>query len=414
MTNLNTFWVDEVKISYPKFIEDLLLEGVNNIYIKHSNPYAVFLNIIRNFLNKKTSILLDSDFSDIELSNLNIIKSSLDKGSYLQSDLSRKFSSLDSILTFLENNKEELSLKIYTSGTTGRPKCIVQSLGNTIKGVRIEDRFKSNIWGFAYNATHFAGLQVFFQALFNKNTLIYLFGKDFKEIVNLIEQESITNLSSTPSFIKMMLPNVINPINNLERITFGGEQFDNSVLNKIKILFPNAVLKNVYASTEAGSLLISEGDIFKIPEKFLELIKIVDCELLIHSSLLGKSASLQLKGGWYYSGDLVDMIDENTFKFQARKSEMINVGGYKVNPREVEKIIKHIEGVVDAKVYGRKNSVLGYVIATDIIEQAGVDKKELKKFITNKCKELLQDFKVPRIIKYVESFEMTRTGKIKR
>ena len=93
---------------------------------------------------------------------------------------------------------------------------------------------------------------------------------------------------------------------------------------------------------------------------------------------------------------------------------MINVGGYKVNPMEVEKVIKHIEGVADAKVYGRKNSVLGYVIASDIIKEAELDKKELKKLITNKCKELLQDFKIPRIIKFVESFEMTRTGKIKR
>lgn len=414
MNNSTIFWIDEGEISYSKFTFDILKAGVNNVYIKDSDPYIVFLNIIRNFINDKQPILLDADFSDVELVNLNITGEIFQGGSYTQSDLSSRFNNFEDILSFLNKNKSELSLNIFTSGTTGRPKNIVQSLQNTIKGVRVEDKFKDNIWGFAYNPTHFAGLQVFFQALFNKNTIVYLFIKDFSEIANIISDKSITNISSTPSFIKMLLPNIDEPILSLKRMTFGGEQFDNSVLNRIKTFLPNVRLKNVYASTEAGSLLVSEGDSFKIPTKYLEYIKIEEDELLIHSKLMGKSDSLELKGDWYYSGDLVNVFDDNSFKFRARKSEMITVGGYKVNPREIEDLIKDIDGVLDAKVYGRKNSVLGYVVASDIIKEENIERKELKRIVIKKCNELLQEFKTPRIIKFVESFEMTRTGKIKR
>ena len=81
---------------------------------------------------------------------------------------------------------------------------------------------------------------------------------------------------------------------------------------------------------------------------------------------------------------------------------------------EIESIINDIEGVSDVRVYGRKNSILGNIIAADIIKNNNISEAQLKRQITNKCKNLLQEFKIPRIIKIVDSFEMTRTGKIKR
>ena len=414
MNNSKIFWSNYNEISYDRFLSDLVSSGDNNIFIKNSNPYKVFLNLIRNVINNKDSTILDADFSITELENLNLSKRIITDGKYFQPDLSSKFKTFEDILYFLNLNKSKINFTLYTSGTTGRPKSIIQSLANTIKGVRVANKFKDDIWGFAYNPTHFAGLQVFFQALFNKNTIVYIFGKDFSEIVDLMCKKSINSLSSTPSFIKMLLPNFTNPLLSLKRLSFGGERFDDSVLDNIKIVFPNAVVKNVYASTESGSILISNGKYFQIPDKFAELVKIENDELLIHSSLMGKSESLELKGGWYFSGDLVTMIDSKSFVFQSRKSEMINVGGYKVNPSEIESLINDIEGVSDVRVYGRKNSILGNIIAADIIKNNNISEAQLKRQITNKCKNLLQEFKIPRIIKIVDSFEMTRTGKIKR
>ena len=100
------------------------------------------------------------------------------------------------------------------------------------------------------------------------------------------------------------------------------------------------------------------------------------------------------------------------FRFRSRKNELINVGGYKVNPGETEKVILEIEGVQQALVYGKANSILGNVLCAEVQLVEGSTLTELE--IRNYLKEQLQDFKIPRRIKFVDFFSLTRTGKIKR
>lgn len=97
---------------------------------------------------------------------------------------------------------------------------------------------------------------------------------------------------------------------------------------------------------------------------------------------------------------------------QESQNELINVGGYKVNPGETEKVILEIEGVQQALVYGKANSILGNVLCAEVQLVEGSTLTELE--IRNYLKEQLQDFKIPRRIKFVDSFSLTRTGKIKR
>ena len=184
--------------------------------------------------------------------------------------------------------------------------------------------------------------------------------------------------------------------------------------SRITEKFPNAIIKNVYASTEAGSLLRTDGEFFVIPERYKLLIKIDNDELLINKELLGKSESFILEGNWYRTGDLVQFIDHEKFKFLSRKSEMINVGGYKVNPSEVEDVIRKVGGVKDIVVFGRANSIMGNVIVANIIKEEGQENKQLKERIKKGAVLHLQEFKIPRIINFVDYFELTRTGKIKK
>ena len=99
------------------------------------------------------------------------------------------------------------------------------------------------------------------------------------------------------------------------------------------------------------------------------------------------------------------------FEILSRDSDFINVGGYKVNPLEVEEIIMQVEGVVDAVAYGRENSVTGKLLVADIVVSDGVDSMLVKKAITNKINSELQAYKLPRIIKVVEHIKKSRTGK---
>ena len=154
-----------------------------------------------------------------------------------------------------------------------------------------------------------------------------------------------------------------------------------------------------------GALIVSrQGNKFEV----------VDDELLIHKSLLGKSDSFKFEGDYYHSGDLIEWVDKESglFRFKSRKNELINVGGYKVNPGEVENILLSIEGVKQVLVYGKANSILGNVLCADIQLEDGVALTDVE--IKKALRSQLQDFKIPRRIKFVEQMSLTRTGKLKR
>lgn len=414
---MQMFWIDrsrKLEITYLDLLNKINQQSSNNIFIKEENPYLVFLNILKNFISGKRSILLDYDFSKDELYKLGITNTNIKEGEYIQENFSKKFNSIQELIFYLKTNKKKIELDIYTSGTTGKPKKITQSFENLTRGVKEQSVYKDNIWGFAYNPTHFAGLQVFFQAFFNTNTLVYIFSNDFQTISLDLRILQVSHLSCTPTFFKMLLPHVEAKINSIVSLTFGGEKFDPKIEKIIKDKFPNASIKNVYASTEAGSLFISDGEYFVIPEKYIKLIKIDNSELFIHKEMLGKSKSFKLEGQWYKTGDIVELYEGGKFKFKSRKSEMINVGGYKVNPSEVENIIKKIKGVVDVIVFGRKNSLMGEIVVANIIKESDQNAINLKEKIKQITSLELQEFKLPRLIKFVDSFELTRTGKIKK
>ena len=414
---MNLFWLNKnenVEITYDTLYSDLTKSGYNNNFIQYENPYDIFLNLIRNLLSEKQSIILDSDFSSEELLFLDIKKVDIEESQYFQSDKSNQFNTIEDIIQFIIDKKNELGIEIFTSGTTGKPKKIFQSFKNIIREVKIAPHFSQNIWGFAYNPTHFAGLQVFFQAFLNKNPLIFVFTTKYEQIYESLVQYKVTHLSCTPTYMKLLLPNIKKPILTISSLTFGGEKFDKRIESKIKNKFPNAVIKNVYASTEAGSLFRTDGEYFAIPEKYAPFVKIKENEILIHKKLIGASSFLILDGDWYKTGDLIEYVDGEKFRFQSRKSEILNVGGYNVNPFEIEEIIKSVEGVKDASVFGKKNSITGNIMIANVIKMDNVDEGFLKTKIKSVINEKLQDYKRPRIIKFVNYFELTRTGKQKK
>ncbi len=391
--------------------DDLLLD----IQKKHYYPvkrftglYDFFCNLLIAISSNNDVVLIDSDLQDEELRNLGVYNELNEKKTILTK---KEIKTIDALISAVKNSKSKLS--VFTSGTTGQPKKIEHTVQALSRAVRETAQSKNVVWGYAYSPTHMAGLQVFFQALFNKNAMVNIFSKSRTEVLRLIEEKKITHLSATPTFYRLLLP-VEKEYPLLKRLTFGGEKSDQNLYDKIQQIFPNAKINNIYASTEAGSLFYAKGDTFCVPPDIADKIKIEKNELLIHRTLLGKSSSLNLEKDFYHSGDLVELISDNPlkFRFKSRKNEMINVGGYKVNPTEVEEAIEKMEEVKQVKVFGKPNSVLGNILCADIVVEAHKDLA--KKVLFEKLRTKLQDYKIPRIIRYVEKIELTRTGKIKR
>ncbi len=402
----NYFWIDEKRneiISYDILLK-LLQQHTLRKFIRAENPFEMVLDLLTGMANGLEMTLFDSDFSDTELSSLGYDVTTISRENVFQKNVVN-----NSSWNALEEQIKDSGWKLwmFTSGTTGLPKKVCHTYQSLARNVKISEKHQSDIWAFAYRLSHMAGLQVLLQALMNQNTIVYVFESRPEVVIQQLEKYKCTHISATPTFYRNILP-FLNNNGQLRSVTMGGEKFDVSLHEAIKQKLPKVQIHNIYATTETGTLLVAKLDGFEIPEKFKDKVRISESgELHIHNSLLGKFA---LEEEWYNTHDIVTEKDGLLY-FQSRQSDLVNVGGYKVNLLEVEQEILQVEGVLDCAVKSRANSVMGNMLYAELVISEQADKVKVKQNIITRLKQNLQAYKIPRIYKFVESVEKTRTGK---
>ena len=400
------FLIDQhFSLSYEEILENInTSDSYTDCYI-YPDLKSFFLNWIFALVNEKNIALMDSDLSEKEINDNN-----LTVNQFVKIDNPKKVYSVEELVNSIQNSNSEITL--FTSGTTGFTRKFTHPLKNLIRKINVSDERKNDVWGFAFNPTHVAGVQVFFQAILNQNLLVNVFmeSKDF--VINAINEYKITNLSSTPTFYRLLLP-LNQSFDSVTKITIGGEKSDNYLISQVEKYFPNARINNVYGSTETGPLFSSQNDEFIVQDKHIGLVKVVDDELYIHKNLFGKTSQLNLIDDFYATGDLIEWLDDEQrrFRFTSRKNELINVGGYKVNPYEVEDELTQHPKIRNVRVFGKPNAVLGNVICCEVelLPNSELKEEEIRFYLNGK----IQNFKIPRKISFVEKTELTRTGKKK-
>ena len=403
MLREDTFFNDSLTgfhLTYSAIIEKI---NGNKTIVKHLYNCSLedyYLNLLKAIIGNVEIDLLDLDYSGVEVERL--VGDSLDTS---ESEIQYEIKSVEELIHKVEESKARLG--IYTSGTTGKPKRIVHPVNRFISSARTGEKYKNDIWGFAFNPTHMAGLQVFFQSFLNRNPMVNIFSYQRKEIERQINDWSISHISASPSFYRSLLTDNF-VCASVNRLTLGGEKSTKNFIEKLENIFPNAKVNNIYASTEIGAGLVADGELFTIPTSKSNLIKIEDDLLLFHRSIV---AEFDFKGDWYSTGDKVEVVshDPLKFKFVSREGTSINVGGYNVEPSEVEEMILQLDGVNDVSVYGKKNKMIGNLLMANIVLSAEADLKEIE--IISFLREGLQSHKIPRIIKFVDAIELGRTGK---
>jgi acyl-coenzyme A synthetase/AMP-(fatty) acid ligase len=302
-----------------------------------------------------------------------------------------------SILSFIEKVQNGESISFTTSGTTGEPKLVTHSADTLTKNIKIKLDQQGSVWGLTYDYRKIAGSQVILQAYLNKGKIVKLFNKTTNEIVDLIERCSITHLSATPTFYRLLITN--NTFNHVKQVTLGGESVDENLICKIKRAFPNAKVTNIYALTEFGTLFSSDTYYFELSEKNNSFIQIRDNRIFVKEYT-----------NWIDTGDIVELLDSNKFKIIGRDTNMINVGGIKVNPIQVENVINELDYVTGCYVYSKENSIMGNVVAVDIQLAADVPISTIK----NDLRQRLSVYEMPLRINLVPHLELNSTGKIIR
>lgn len=408
---MSLFWVDDQRgysLSYQELIEELNKRDIRHPVVKTDDPAELFIELLLAIFDDGELVLLDADFSDDTLSQLGFGEDALSEEEPIPEidiehphEISSKIGQVDG----------DWSLGLYTSGTTGTPERVEQTLNGLTRNVKRDEKFENDVWAFAYNPSHFAGLQVFFQAIANRNPIIYIFEQSIDQIREAIEEYEITHISATPTFYRLRLQRLNGEFPTVRRLTSGGERFEPSLKESLQNLFPNAKFRNVYALTEAGSLLESNGELFQIPQRFSDQIRVTEeNELAIHKSLIADSVADEVSDGWFYTGDLVEYETENQFRFVGRESDFVNIGGYRVNPHEVEEMVNNVDSIKAATVTARESSVTGHILVAEVEPIAGVDSEEVKERVKSTV-DGLEKWKQPRIIDIVDEINQSRSGK---
>ena len=326
-------------------------------------------------------------------------------------------------------NKSQQEWLLSTSGTTGTPKLVSYNVVSLMKTSK-KDLAKGLIynWGLCYDLNRFAGIQVYLQAIASGSSLtISESAEDLNFIVNLFTDKEVNCLSATPSFWRKVLMTKDSNTLPLRRITLGGEIADQTILDSLKRFFIDAIIIHIYASTEAGVGFSVKDSKAGFPYEYLETSKLASIELKIVENILwiksDRGADNILNGtlevdneGFVKTGDIVEVINDRVL-FVGRDSGTINVGGNKVIPEEIESLLNCHPEVIQSKVFGKKNPVLGMLVNAEVVSKKTLKQDETKVFkkeLIDFCKGKLAPYKIPAMIKFVDSIAVNESGKIVR
>ena len=327
------------------------------------------------------------------------------------------------------SNKSGQEWLLSTSGTTGTPKLVCYNIYSLMKTSK-KDLAKGVDfnWGLCYDLNRFAGIQVYLQAIASGSSLtISESTDDLNFIVNVFTDKTVNCLSATPSFWRKVLMTKDSNTLPLKRITLGGEIADQAVLDSLSKYFTDSKVVHIYASTEAGVGFTVKDTKAGFPYEYVGHSKLPSIELKIFDDILwiksDRGADNLLNGtlevdveGFINTGDIVEVIDDRVL-FVGRDSGTINVGGNKVIPEEIESVLNSHPEVIQSKVFGKKNPVLGMLVNAEIVSNRPLEQGETKVFkkeLITFCRGALAPFKVPAMIKFVDSIAANESGKIVR
>ncbi|MGH2307448.1 ANL family adenylate-forming protein [Aliarcobacter sp. ERUVET-8] len=324
----------------------------------------------------------------------------------------------------IDNLREKNSsgLILFSSGSTGKPKAMVHNLDTLIDSFKDKKEKSMNMLVFLM-FDHIGGLNTVFNALCMGASLIIPKIKDAKTICELIEKYKIMVLPSSPTFLNLILISEEYKnydLSSLRMITYGTETMPQSLLLKLKEVFPKVKFLQTFGTSETGISTTSSkssNSLFMKLEDINGEYKIVENELWLRSKTqvlgyLNASMDSFTSDGWFKTGDLVE-VDGEYIKIIGRAKEVINVGGQKVLPAEVESIILEMEEISDCMVYGEKNAITGQTVVCDVVLNKNIE--NIKKRVRVFCKDRLDAYKIPTKVNVVDKTNFSdRFKKIRR
>ena len=320
---------------------------------------------------------------------------------------------------------------MLTSGTSGVPKIVSHTLEG-LTGAIIADgpaRGAPPVWATFYDIRRYGGLQIFLRAIIGGGSMVLSEpGEPLTDHVGRLHASGVTHISGTPSHWRKLLMSGSASGFSPRYVRLSGEIADQAVLDGLSRAFPAASIGHAYASTEAGVGFAVNDGLEGFPASMVGEcrdgveMKVEDGSLRIrsmraaHAYVGPRAADLTDGDGFVDTGDMVELRGDRYY-FVGRRGGIINIGGLKVHPEEIEAVINGHTEVRMSRARSRRSPITGGIVIADVILAGGCDlarSDEIRDKILADCRARLASHKVPAMIKFVSSLDITAAGKLAR
>jgi acyl-CoA synthetase (AMP-forming)/AMP-acid ligase II len=319
---------------------------------------------------------------------------------------------------------------MLTSGTSGIPKIVGHTLEGLCDAIVADGPARGTppVWATFYDIRRYGGLQIFLRAVIGGGSMVLSqSGEALADHVARLAARGVTHISGTPSHWRKLLMSGSASGFAPRYVRLSGEIADQAVLDGLAQAFPDASVGHAYASTEAGvGFAVNDGrEGFPAsligPNRDGVEMRVVNGSLRIRSkraahAYVGKrTAALTDAEGFVDTGDMVELRGDRYY-FVGRRGGIINIGGLKVHPEEIEAVINRHAEVRMSRAKSRRSPITGSIVVADVILTAGsADRaKEIREEILANCRASLASHKVPAVIRFVEALDVTPAGKLAR
>lgn len=366
------------------------------------NTIALLIALInnRNIIVPFNNPMKDSEIVKFEIAKVQItisVNVATDKYSLERTEFNGNHEFYDSL-----RDIDASGLVLFSSGTSGFPKGAVHNFNKLLAKFKVARKSLRTINFLLFD--HWGGLNTLLHTLSNCGAVLALYDRKPDFVCKFVQENNVELLPVSPSFLNLMILSETYQkydLSSLKLISYGTEPMPETTLKRAKMLFPDVRFQQTYGLIELGVLRSkskSDDSLWvKLGGEGYDL-RVVDnmLEIKADSAILGylNAESPFTEDGYFITGDQVE-VDGEYYKILGRKSELINVGGDKVYPQEVENVILSMDNVMEVTVYGQKHAIMGNIVCVKAILKNSEDKKEFKRRLKEFCKDKLQPFKIP-------------------
>jgi long-chain acyl-CoA synthetase len=291
---------------------------------------------------------------------------------------------------------------IFTSGSTGRAKAALHSVERFLHKFDRPGRALRTLAFLQFD--HVAGVDTLLYTLVAGGGLVVPLHRDPNTICALIEAAGVQVLSTSPSFLRLLWASGAvegRNLSSLAVITYGSEPMDAATLLRVNQLFPTVRISQKYGTTETGA----PRTISRSNHSLWMQISGEGVETRVREGILWIRSEGTFLGylnaptafdddGWYCTGDLVEQ-DGQWMRILGRESDIINVGGEKVSPVEVEQVILELDQIVSVAVSGRAHPLMGQIVTAQVVLRPGLAAGSAEALVRRHCRNRLPRHKVP-------------------